>query len=118
MIPELRYDVPAREPDEDLVGEWAVEISETEGFHSLVSLAEDFYSEAEDELEPDALGYNMGLAAGKADEDFSVDDDSIRALRYGLGSSAGNRGDDRVRVVDLFGYGRTDFEELKADYEF
>jgi hypothetical protein len=112
---ELRYDLPAREPDEELVAEWAVEISDTAGsFEDLMHLAEDFYEEAD--LYAETLGYNMGLATGKALAEFPVDEDSVRGLSYGLGLSAGKRSDDRVKVVDLFEYGVEDFEELGEEY--
>jgi hypothetical protein len=113
---DLQYDLPAREPRPDLISEWAEDISETEGEDEFYSLAEEFYSEVEDELEADVLGYNMGLAAGKAEEYFSLEERSRKALRTGLWSSAKRRGEDTVKVVDLFEYGVDDFEELREEY--
>ena len=111
---EVFYDIPAREPSEDLIADWSVQLDETSGFDELMDQVDEFYSEALDEgLDPETAGYNIGLATGKFLEDSAeTDEDYVRALRYGLGSSTGSRGHDRVKIVDLFEYGVSDFEEL------
>lgn len=113
---ELRYDLPAREPRPDLVSEWTEEISEAEGEDQFYSLAEEFYGEVFDCFEADVIGYNMGLAAGKAEEYFSLEDGSRKVLKTGLWSSANRRGEDTVKVLDLFDYGVDDFGELSEEY--
>ncbi|MFB6216579.1 MAG: hypothetical protein ABEJ72_06390, partial [Candidatus Aenigmatarchaeota archaeon] len=80
-----RYNLNDIEIDDDSVAEWAGQIPDVrgdQGFPDIVgeyrNIVEDFYSEAD--MEIDVFAYNLGIAAGKADHDFSLEDYNIRAL--------------------------------------